>query len=203
MPWANDGGNNWNATRCSPIDGDPDQLGEECTVEGSGVSGLDSCDVGLMCFDVDGGTNVGECIALCECGPDSPQCSEEGALCSVSNEGSLPICLGGCDPLVPGSCEDGSGCYPIGQTFVCAPDASGAVGAQGDECVSINACDPGLGCVNPAVVVDCPGDAAGCCTAFCDLDAAEECPALSQCEAWFAEGTAPPGLENVGICAVE
>ena len=34
--WANDGGGAWNATRCVPVDDDPDQVGEACNVEGSG-----------------------------------------------------------------------------------------------------------------------------------------------------------------------
>ncbi len=39
MPWANDGGNTWNATRCTPIDDDPRSVGEPCTVvESGGVS---------------------------------------------------------------------------------------------------------------------------------------------------------------------
>src|SRR5690349_13167900 len=33
MPWANDGGNAWNATRCSPIAPDAHAPGESCTVE--------------------------------------------------------------------------------------------------------------------------------------------------------------------------
>ena len=47
MPWANDGGNSWNATRCSPLDPNPGQPGDACTVEGCGVSGIDNCDIGL------------------------------------------------------------------------------------------------------------------------------------------------------------
>lgn len=200
VPWANDGGNNWNATRCSPLDADPDLLGDPCTVEGSGVSGLDSCDTGLMCFGVDGDTNIGECIALCVCGPETPQCAEAASACSVSNGGSLPICLSPCDPLTQNSCDDGSGCYPVDNTFVCAPDASGDLDGQGDTCANINACDPGLACVNPAAAPDCPAGAVGCCTAFCDLDGIDDCPALSECQAWFAEGMELPGFENIGFC---
>lgn len=182
------------------IDDAPDQLGDLCTVEDSGVSGVDSCDVGLMCFGVDLETNIGECIALCECGPVEQQCAEEGAFCSVSNEGSLPICLSPCDPLMEDSCGDGDGCYPIDNTFVCAPDASGVGGAQGESCANINACSPGLGCVTADAVVDCAQGATACCSAFCPLDGVDDCPVGSECVAWYAEGEEPPGLENVGFC---
>src|SRR5262245_46725118 len=30
MPWANDGGSEWNATRCSPLDPDPAHPGDQC-----------------------------------------------------------------------------------------------------------------------------------------------------------------------------
>lgn len=200
VPWADDGGTVWNSTRCSVLDDTPDQLGDLCTVEDSGVSGVDSCDAGLMCFGVDLETNIGECIALCECGPAEQQCAEAGAFCSVSNEGSLPICLSPCDPLVEDSCGDGDGCYPIDNTFVCAPDASGVNGAEGDTCANINACDPGLGCVTPDALVDCPAGSAGCCSTFCALDGVDECLVGSDCVPWFPEGMEPPGLENVGFC---
>lgn len=44
VPWANDGGGVWNATRCSPVDDDPAAPGEPCTVEGGPTSGIDDCD---------------------------------------------------------------------------------------------------------------------------------------------------------------
>ena len=72
MPWANDGGDEWNATRCSPIADVPTQVGELCMVEGSGTSGIDDCDQGLVCWQVDPDTNVGVCHALCE--PGLPGC---------------------------------------------------------------------------------------------------------------------------------
>ena len=48
MPWDNAGGNSWNATRCSPVDDNPGQPGDSCTVEGSGVSGIDDCALSSM-----------------------------------------------------------------------------------------------------------------------------------------------------------
>ncbi|MGH1341929.1 MAG: hypothetical protein ACRBN8_10285 [Nannocystales bacterium] len=200
VPWANDGGTTWNSTRCSVLDDEPDQLGDPCTVSGTGVSGIDSCDIGLMCFEVDGDTNIGECISLCECGPVAPQCGEVGAFCAISNDGTLPICLSPCDPLMPAGCGEGSACYPISDTFVCAPDASGAFGAQGETCANINTCDPGLVCATAAAVPECPVGSSGCCTALCPLDGLDECTA-GECLPWFPEGTAPPEYDNVGFCS--
>ena len=44
MPWADNGSSSWNATKCSPVDANPGKEGDPCTVEGSAVSGVDSCD---------------------------------------------------------------------------------------------------------------------------------------------------------------
>ena len=65
MPWASDGGNSWNATRCVPIAPDPNAPGEPCTVEGSGVSGLDDCDGISMCWEVDPDAVEGHCVSIC------------------------------------------------------------------------------------------------------------------------------------------
>ena len=65
MPWANDGGDEWNGTRCSPIAKDPGPLGGPCLAEGSGTSGIDDCDLGLVCWQVDPKTNQGVCHAMC------------------------------------------------------------------------------------------------------------------------------------------
>ena len=200
VPWADDGGLSWNATRCSPLAISPDGIGDGCVVEGSGVSGIDSCDVGLMCWGVDGATNTGECIALCGCGPDAPTCSG-ATTCSISNDGTLPICLPTCDPLLDDECADGEGCYQVGDAFMCAPDASGATGAAGEACAHLNTCDPGLACMSAAGVPGCAGS--GCCTPFCDVDEGNgPCPiAGTVCAPIFAEGEAPQECHvDTGVC---
>ena len=205
MPWANDGGNSWNATRCSPVNDNPDQVGDECTVDGSGVSGIDSCDVGSMCYYVDPETNIGTCVAFCEGSPDTPMC-EPGHLCSIANNGVLILCRRECDPLLQ-DCMGSAACLPASgsEGFVCIVDASGEGGAPGDPCEYLNACDPGLFCANADVVPDCAGSE-GCCSEFCDLTDADPnagCSLMGQeCTAWFEEGTAPPNLTHVGACAI-
>jgi hypothetical protein len=205
MPWADDGGSSWNATRCSPIDPVPAQPGDECTVEGNGTSGLDSCDLGSMCMNVDPETNTGTCVAMCTGCPDAPVCDEPGTLCSISNEGVLVLCRPACDPLAQ-SCPAGQGCYPSGDAFFCAADASGMGGAYGQPCMYINGCNPGLMCLAGAATPGCM--TAGCCTEVCDLDdplGDAQCtgePQGQTCQAWYEEDTAPPGYEDVGACAL-
>jgi len=205
MPWANDGGGSWNATRCAPLDPNPAQPGDPCTVEGTGVSGIDNCDISSMCWDVDPESNMGTCTAFCSGSEANPVCEDPTTECVIANEGVLILCLPGCDPLVQ-DCMEGNACYPSSDTFVCGPDASGEDGLFGDVCEFVNVCDPGLFCANPELVPNCAGT--GCCSSFCDVsdpEASAACPGAAggqECVPWFEEGQAPPGFENVGACGI-
>ena len=204
MPWSNDGGGAWNATRCSPISDNPGQPGDECTVEGSGTSGIDDCDIGSMCWDVDAETNVGTCVAMCTGDEANPICEDPDTTCSIANDGAIVLCLPACDPLLQ-DCADGQACYPINDAWACAPDASGEMGAAGDPCEFINVCSPGNICLGAAAWPDCQGSA-GCYSPVCDLSDPSgdaQCPGAGQaCEPWYEEGSAPPGYEEVGACAL-
>ncbi len=205
MPWANDGGSSWNATRCSEVADNPGQVGDECAVEGSGVSGIDDCDVASMCYYVDPETGLGSCVGFCEGSPDSPMC-EPDFLCSISNNGVLILCRAECDPLLQ-DCQGSAACLPANGSdgFVCIVDASGEAGAPGDPCEFLNSCDPGLFCANADVVPNCKGSG-GCCSEFCDLTDPvpdDGCSLMDQmCDAWFEEGAAPPDLAHVGACVL-
>ena len=118
MPRANDGGNRWNSTRCSPVADGAAPTGEPCTVEGSGASGIDSCARGAMCFWVDPTTNEGSCVAACEGTSAEPVCSDPSTVCVQAVDDVLTLCLPTCDPLLQ-DCERGA-CYPVG-----SPDATG------------------------------------------------------------------------------
>lgn len=204
-PWANDGSENWNATRCVPVAPDPDQPGDPCTAEDESASGLDSCDQGSLCLDVDDETLMGTCVALCTGTLEMPTCEPEGTVCAISNE-VLPLCLPACDPIAQ-DCPMGDGCYPIQGVWACANDASDGAG-YGEPCEFINVCTPGLVCLDGSEVP--PGEAcegmAGCCTEICDItDPAGDmqcmgAPGGQICEPWFEAGQAPAGLENVGVC---
>lgn len=199
--WANDGGNAWNATKCVPMVGDPDALDEPCTVTDSGVSGFDTCDVGLMCWDVDGASGVGTCIAYCTGRSVDPVCPPAHS-CSISANGVLSICLPVCDPLLQ-NCGDGWGCYDIDGAglFDCAPDASGDAGDFGEPCENINECSPGLRCTSADAQVGCESES--CCTSFCDTSETSPCPDGYACSAYFGAGDAPPGQEDHGYCLAE
>ena len=187
MPWANDGGLVWNATRCSPLDPNPDQVGEPCLVEGSDLSGIDTCDVGLSCFLVDA-MGQGECIPVCSGAPID--CDASTMCLQVPGVPQIGYCVvpGLCDPLGT-DCEANEVCVPpipffdgTGQglptVFQCLPDASGPGGAYGDACEAQNSCDPGLVCVPGGDVPGCAGGfGAECCTVVCDPSTPMVCPA--------------------------
>jgi hypothetical protein len=201
MPWANDGGGSWNATTCSPVDAMPGQSGDECTVEGSAVSGVDSCDKGLLCWYVDE-NNIGSCLDMCTGSAENAMCPS-GSVCDITNDGVLILCLPTCDPLLT-DCPDSQICFFSAQAndFICDFDASGEEGQYGDPCEYINVCDPGLFCANPDAVPNC--QAGGCCSEYCDLTEPNTCSGADggqECVPWF-ESDPPPGLENVGACAI-
>ncbi len=197
--WSNDGGSAWNATRCVPIDPDPVGVGEVCTVEGSGVSGLDNCDATSMCFNVDNETNEGTCVALCEGSEQAPTCAPEATACSISNQGVLILCLPICNPLAD-ECGEGEGCFPVGGTFQCAPVAGGS--GPGEPCEFINGCEDGTACVSPDIVPGCPAGSGGCCTSYCSIGDDTACIEGQECLPWFEMGQEPDAcLEGVGICS--
>jgi hypothetical protein len=207
MPWANDGGNAWNDAKCVPVEGEG-QVGDPCTVQMDAVSGLDDCDAGLMCYNVQLDTMMGTCYELCGGSPAAPSCDTADSVCAIYNEGFLPLCLTQCDPVLqdcPGG-EDLCLASPGGSEFVCILDAlPGAEGGWGTACNFLNACDSGLFCADPSVVPGCAD--AGCCAEFCDLSAPDpdaECTGQAdgaQCLPWWSDNP-PPGYDHVGFCGL-
>lgn len=65
----------------------------------------------------------------------------------------------------------------------------------------VNTCDPGLGCLSPAVVTGCES-MVGCCSAFCELSDLAACTDLvgMSCVPWYEAGQAPEGFEDLGVC---
>lgn len=205
VPWVNDGGSSWNATRCSEIDPNPAQPGESCAMLGSPVSGIDSCEIGSMCWDVDPQTLTGHCVAMCQGSEREPLCDDPVQRCMRANDEALALCLDTCDPLAP-ACADAAACAPVHGEFFCIPTASGELGGNGDLCEFVNACDPGRVCAHPSSLPACAS--LGCCTMLCDTsdpDADLGCaivdPHLS-CLPFFGEGRRPGEQESVGLCAV-
>jgi hypothetical protein len=195
------------AAHCVGVVDQPKQLYEPCQVLGGGyLGGHDDCDAGLICDAVDPDTGIGVCIAFCQGTPDQTTCADPGASC-ISCQECFGLCLPGCDPLKQDCALVNHTCIhnPMNvDRFVCTIDSSGDEGQLFDVCEYVNACDPGLFCANPALAQECDQLGAGCCLPFCDLSVMPpNCPGVGQqCHPWHVDGQAPPGLENVGACAV-
>jgi hypothetical protein len=186
LPYATEG-NAWNALACSPIAEDPNGVGEPCTVVDSGLSGIDDCEAGAMCFFTDVESLAGTCIAQCEGTPDDPVCAE-GTTCVIANEGVLTLCLQSCDPELP-ECPAGQICIPTDDGPVCYPDFADP-GGYGEDCSAFE-CNPGLVCIDAEFHAACAAEA--CCTPYCDPDG-RPCPDGMTC--------AVEGDADVGICAL-
>lgn len=202
-PYADDGGSTWNSVTCRPVAPDPAQVGEPCTAE-DGLSGVDTCDLGLFCWDLD--VNLeGTCTALCTGSPEAPECAPPNTFCAISGDGVLSLCLDNCDPLAP-ACDADEVCVQIwSDEFGCVLDASGDAGKVHDPCEYLNACDLGLLCVpSETAAVECDADlATGCCQPYCDLDEPNPCTGVGQtCVPFYENGDGPPEHQDLGVCAL-
>lgn len=202
VPYASDGGWTVNATRCVDIHPQAVGQGEACwtgNTESSGYTGVDNCDFGMICWDVDPETNIGLCLQLCEGTGESMYCSDPDMACVGKD---VNVCFPKCRPLED-NCPAGCGCYAVSNNLACAPDASGDMGAYGDACEFVNVCDPGNVCLGAEAIPHC-SSSVGCCTEFCDLTA-PACPDAEygvECLPWYEEGQAPPENENLGVCVL-
>lgn len=113
-PWANDGGSEWNATRCVPVAREPAGPEEPCMVQGSPVSGFDDCEVGSVCIGVDAMTLMGVCEPMCTEGMDGILCSDTGELCVYTGPAGVPFCYLECDPMaMEPMCPRGEVCVEL------------------------------------------------------------------------------------------
>ena len=201
-PAASTPDDSWDTTVCTPIDANPGQVGDPCTSEG--LTGVDSCDEGLLCWYFDG-MGGGTCLQMCTGSMDNPMCPD-GLVCDITNNGSLSLCLKVCDPLAQADCPETQICFfsETAGNFICDFDASGDMGAYGDPCAYINVCDYGLFCALPQAVPGCESTD-GCCSYYCDLnDPNFMCPGADmgqECVPWYTMD-APPGQDHIGACIV-
>lgn len=193
----NHNGHAWSAMRCVPVDATPDGIDEPCHAEDQGVSGLDSCDVGSLCWGVDAETLEGRCVPYCTGSLHDPGCADPNRYCPIYDEGLLWLCVSQCDPLDPSACPPGQGCYPRDGRFSCIPIASKPARGVFDPCDFTNSCEPGSLCVTGELIPTC--EASRCCTTFCDLEASN-CPDETVCSPLFQPGDAVPGYEDTGFC---
>lgn len=202
-PYADDGGNAWNATGCFELYPLINKLGEACSADGA--NGPDSCEPGAICiYDPVKGSRF--CESLCSCSADNPVCGA-GMRCVRYNGGALPLCKTLCDPLDLTSCPHGEVCvFTNSFEFMCVGDFSGELGDLGDGCGNgFSNCDPGYSCeAGNSVPGGCSSDTGACCTPLCDLTA-PACPQGSTCLEYFGGFglDAPVCLEDVGYCVAD
>ncbi|MCY1055899.1 hypothetical protein [Nannocystis sp. SCPEA4] len=183
---------------CSPIVAEPDQAGEPCQVLVEGHFGPDTCDIGLFCDDVDPQTSTGTCAVMCQGSSNQPVCAADEECFGYSE---IPLCVPHCDPLLQ-DCPAGDSCQYAGVDFICLEVAFANQVFEG--CGGDWRCAPGLSCADGDVAAECVigVEGPGCCSPYCDLSS-PSCPGVGQqCRAYYAPGEAPPGLENVGVCAL-
>ncbi len=189
----------WNSTKCVDVIGDG-LPGDPCSTIGGGLSGMDDCAYGSMCWDVDE-NNHGTCTALCTGTPDAPVCPV-GHDCAISGDNVLNLCLPGCDPLSQ-DCPGDDLCIVNGDSFLCVLDASGDEGQVNDPCELANTCDKGLICLDTATASAACQGSRSCCQPFCKFPDSP-CPNPDQqCLPWFDPMMPhPEGHESIGICAI-
>lgn len=193
-PWANDGSNVWNATRCVPLASTPDTIGAPCTFEGTFAFGVDTCDVGLWCGPESGPESgedpkdtTGTCHQLCGADP-----CPLGTQCVAPGFAEIGVCQDTCDPLGD-PCPGSQACMPAGFGFVC--HLVGREGAAGEPCRVTSACAAGLACVEAPQCDDEVTER--CCVPYCD-QGAPGCPDGQRCVDY---GSPLPEFDNVGYCA--
>jgi hypothetical protein len=196
--YANDGGTVWNATKCEPIMEDPAQLNEDCFVVDNAVTGIDNCDLGLICWFADV-ENLGRCIALCSGSAESPTCTD-GFWCRIYSSGAF--CYEFCHPLSPSCTHTEDKCLFDSYNFSCAPYPSGDKQVH-EPCDHDYSCAQGLSCINSTATMECDPAFQFCCEPLCDTSLPNNCPGQDQeCLPFFEPGDAPSSLETLGVCSL-
>lgn len=204
--WANDGGDQWNATRCVPIARPSAAVGEPCTVSEWIASGADDCEIGAMCWHIDPVTLHGTCVPLCQGSEMNWSCPGLCTPCDIANEGTLLLCVPPCNPLAP-TCGLGERC--LGESsgwfasIACHRAPPGTSGI-GELCHDSWDCVDGLLCVDDDEYPGC-AVSPGCCTPYCDRAAADPCDGLvpgTSCEPFYPGDAAPAGcgVDELGLC---
>ena len=192
-------GGGWNANKCVKITGDR-KPGEACTTVGGGTSGIDDCEKGAMCWNVNS-EGKGNCVAQCTGSAEMPICPDD-ILCSVLGLELLALCFPSCNPLLQ-DCPGDELCVFLDNEFWCIGDDSDIAGQANDACEFASACDKGFLCLEPDTAsASCDPRSIGCCQPFCKFPDSP-CPNPDQkCVQLLDPENLPPGdtkLE-VGIC---
>lgn len=191
---------------CVPILGD-DRPGDACEIETG--DGRDSCAAGSVC--VGDPPDTTRCVAFC--GADGTCAVDTTCVYMAPDDPigeGLPLCLGECNPL-QAPCPDDWACHedPGSKRWYCAPRLGGQQGGYGSPCDSLQLglCAPGFACLASYSVAseECSDPITpelGCCAQLCDLAGDFACPGQGEeCLPFYPE-TPPPGLANLGVCAL-
>jgi hypothetical protein len=202
VPWSDDDGgvDDHDAFVCAPLANDPAGRHEACTADPATCG--DDCDVGTYCLPEYAPGLGGLCLGTCSSDGNDETCAA-GEVCVTCGSCSVGTCLPSCDPLDP-QCPEGAGTclFSVSDDFVCAPAVLGEAGF-GEVCEFPQECAENLLCVEGSVFgAACGGP--GCCTELCDLvDGDPGCSDPGHvCISFYLPGTAPEGLDHVGLCAV-
>jgi hypothetical protein len=210
VPWAEDGGEAWNGTKCIGIAIAPVGVGQACTVTDHVASGRDDCATGSLCWDADPMTLTGVCVPFCAPVGREPACPA-GTECMLDGFDVLALCLPTCHPLDPASCPADATCrfMPASDAAFCIPNDGGRVLAPTIQCGDDgDACPAPEVCVSASTYGGCGSPS--CCTPWCDLaqpDADAQCATGRPdhvCVPVFGPDRepAPAGYEDLGVCAV-
>lgn len=189
----------WDANKCVDETGQLEP-GDSCDIVGGKYTGEDDCRAGAQCLLTDDDGLGGACVEFCD---DQMGCSSANAICSVYNNGSLPLCLDRCDPLVQ-DCPDGQGCFQgPAQDFICFKvSADPGEGGPGQDCAFVNQCQAGNLCLAPDAVQGCDPGNSGCCSPICEISGGgSECGNMESCTPVF-DPPVPPGYADVGVCSL-
>lgn len=196
----------YTGTACVPDNADGGSApGSICI---NAADGSDTCGPASMCVQF--GSGEGACVSFCTGTADALACADPQQVCArTDTRWPLYLCVPPCDPLAY-DCPDAD----VGAlAMVCAPASVGfgclLRGHLGGlpfaaPCINHRDCSAAAFCAPPGHVPGCAGEA-GCCDVYCDTSAPAPCPLAADgqsCVPYHAPGEAPPGLENVGVCAV-
>jgi len=199
--YASDGIGAWDKTKCFAVMESTVPLWSECSVVGNSNSGLDNCERGAMCWDVDLVNEIGHCVSLCMGAPGEVECPPK-TFCRIYSNG-VALCLESCDPIVQNCTIPGDICIAGDvMVFTCGNDPSSAAGEVHDPCESQYDCSPGFLCLPPSSAVECNPENSGCCEPFCDKILPNSCPGQGQsCVSYFPDPV-PPEYAHVGYCSL-
>jgi len=90
--WSRDGGTRLDDVHCTSVPADTAGVGEACVVEDNAASGIDDCEPGSQCLEVDPDTLVGTCRSRCIGSRANPSCEDPDMTCTVVGS-TFAFCL--------------------------------------------------------------------------------------------------------------